>query len=190
MIGAGATSTSCSLTSPDEGRRSEPAGTGSEAPVPTRLLRCRCQAAAAVFQRLWTITAVAATCGQSPAPASGALPGHTNSENALVAVMIVIVVPVVMVAVILMVPVAFVIAPAAIVVVVVGMAPIRARIWRMVPAPMDPAVVIPVRRPVAVDPDEAGTRNRAGFFIAKRWRRTTDVDGKLSRGGKREGRCH
>jgi hypothetical protein len=84
--------------------------------------------------------------------------------------MVVVVVVVVVMAMILVVPVSLMHRPSAVIVIVVGMAPVGARVWRPVPAARYPAVVIVHDAPVTVDPNKAVSRHWGADLIAnRRW---------------------
>ena len=72
--------------------------------------------------------------------------------------------------VIVMVPVAFVVAPALLIVVVVGMGPVSAGIGRVVVMSGNPTIVVSLRRPEAPHPDHPyGGWWRRGRLIRYRW---------------------
>ena len=79
--------------------------------------------------------------------------------------MIVVVVIVVVIAVVVMIPVTFVHLPATVVVVVVGMLPIRARKGWPAPFTTVPGIAAAFPIPVAIGPNVAGARDRGAYFI-------------------------
>ena len=87
-----------------------------------------------------------------------------------------VVVMVVVMPVILVVPVSLMHRPSAVIVIVVGMAPVGARVWRPVPAACDPAVVIVHNAPVTLDPNKALSRHWGADLIANQWRWSSDIN--------------
>jgi hypothetical protein len=86
-----------------------------------------------------------------------------------------------MILVIFMIPVALMHLPALLVVIVMGMVPIGPFVWRSVPAPCYPPIMMPVRRPIPLDPGISWTRFRSTLFVAQgRWC-ASDVYRKLRR---------
>ena len=103
-------------------------------------------------------------------------------------VVVVIVVAVVMVAMVFAIPVTFVHLPAALVVVVVGVAPIGALVGWPLPGTGNPDVAATACSPVTVNPVVAFFRHRRPYLVADRWRRAEiDLDLTECRGG--QGRC-
>ena len=94
----------------------------------------------------------------------------------VVIVMPVVVMIVVVIAVVFAVPMAFMNLPALLVVVVVGMAPVGARVGWPLPSAGDPDIVAAARAPVPIDPGVAFCRHGRSHLIAEWWRRGTDVD--------------
>jgi hypothetical protein len=90
-------------------------------------------------------------------------------------VVVVVIIVIVMISVIFVVPVSFMHLPSTFVVIVVGMTPVGAWVWRPVPAPRNPSVVIAGDSPVPVDPDETVARHRRADFIANRRGRRSNV---------------
>jgi len=93
--------------------------------------------------------------------------------------MIVVVTPMVII-VILVIPVTFVVCPALLVMVVMGMGPICAFVRRALPVSRNPAIVVTLGYPVSLDPNKARTWRWATTLIAKRRRRCSDVNRNLT----------
>ena len=91
--------------------------------------------------------------------------------------------------VILTIPVAFMPSPAFTIVIVMGMVPIRALVGRTLPTPCNPAVVMPIRSPVPLDPDVARARNRPTLLVTQRRWRASDIHGNLCRSRDAESDC-
>jgi hypothetical protein len=99
-----------------------------------------------------------------------------------VAVVIAVVIPVVVVAVIFMIPVAFMVGPSTVIVVVVRVVPRRALIGRPAPLSGGPDISAPVPVPIAIDPGVARTWHRSPRFVTQ-WRRfMANVDTDLGKG--------
>jgi hypothetical protein len=94
----------------------------------------------------------------------------------VVVVAVVVIIVIVMITVILMVPVSFVHLPSTLVVIVVGVAPVSAWVWRSVPAPRNPSVAIADDSPVTVYPHETVARHRRADFITNRRGRSSNID--------------
>jgi hypothetical protein len=77
----------------------------------------------------------------------------------------------VVVAVIFMIPMALMVGPPTVIVVVVGVAPIGAGIGRSAPHSGDPDISAPVPVPISVDPRVTRTWYRRPYFVAE-WRRS------------------
>jgi hypothetical protein len=91
-------------------------------------------------------------------------------------------VPIVMVpVVILMIPVPFMHLPALTVVIIVRVVPICPFVGRTVPAPCYPAIVMPMRSPIPLDPGVARTWTRPTLLVAVRRWCASDVHANLSR---------
>ena len=99
--------------------------------------------------------------------------------NSLVMILVMITVPPVPVVVVFAVPVSFVILPAFLVMVVVRMVPVCAFIGSTSPMPGNPAIMMAVGRPVALNPDEARSGYRPAPLIAKWRRRSSDINRNL-----------
>src|ERR1700730_17376684 len=104
-------------------------------------------------------------------------------------VMLVVTVAPMAVVMILAVPVAFMVLPAFLIVVIVRVAPIPPFVRRPLPMSRDPAIAMTLGSPVAFDPDESGPWKRHRPFVAQGWRRGSDVDRNLSGSGDSEGDC-
>ena len=90
--------------------------------------------------------------------------------SAIVIMIMVVIVVMPVILVILVVPVPLMHRPSALIVIVVGMAPVSAGVRRSVPAARYPAVVIVDNGPVTIDPDKAFFRYWGADFIAdRRW---------------------
>jgi len=92
-----------------------------------------------------------------------------------------------MVAVVFVVPVAFVHLPAAVVVVVVGVAPVGPGVGRTLPDAGTPNIATAVVSPVTFGPDVAFAGHGGADFIAEGWRGAADVDVDLGEGWNGEG---
>jgi hypothetical protein len=103
----------------------------------------------------------------------------------IVVIFVVSAIPVV----ILMIPVAFVQPPAFTIVIIVRMKPIRPFVGRALPVPFHPSVVMPIRGPVPLDPDEARARNRPAPLVTHRWWWRSDVHPDLCRSRDGESDC-
>src|ERR1700733_10446869 len=78
-------------------------------------------------------------------------------------------------AVVFMVPMTLMVGPAAVVVVVVRMAPIRTGVGRSAPHSGGPDISAAVPVPISIDPGIAWTRHGRPHFIAQRWRSSAYV---------------
>src|ERR1700676_1285978 len=94
-------------------------------------------------------------------------------------------IPVVVVTVVFMVPVAFMDCPALLVVVVVGMAPVRSLIGRPLPRSTSPLVPRAGPGPRSLGPNIARAWHWSLHLIPQRWWRTADIDAHLSKGRSR-----
>src|ERR1700722_10742312 len=94
--------------------------------------------------------------------------------------------PVVVVIVVFMIPVALVVGPTAVVVVIVGVGPIRTGIRRSPPDSGYPDIASPVPVPITIYPRIAGTRDRRTPLITRGRRAPADIhaDTRESRRGK------
>jgi hypothetical protein len=88
---------------------------------------------------------------------------------------------VVMIAVVVMIPVAFMHLPAALVVVIVRMAPVGARVRRPLPDAGVPDIAPIIVAPIAIDPGVALAWHSRPDFIADRWWRSADVNMNLAK---------
>src|SRR5258708_22175118 len=109
--------------------------------------------------------------GSGTAFAGPAFMDRMRIDESGLAAMIVVVVAVVMVAMVFAIPVTFVHLPAALVVVVVGVAPVGAGVGWSLPAAGDPDVAATACSPVTVNPVVAFFRHRRPYLVADRWRR-------------------
>jgi hypothetical protein len=80
------------------------------------------------------------------------------------------------VVVVFMVPMSLVHLPAFPIVVIVRMAPVRPFVWRPVPVPPDPPVMVTNWFPISIHPDEVWSWRRSILLIADRWWWSPDVD--------------
>src|ERR1700694_819546 len=94
---------------------------------------------------------------------------------------LVIVVMTVVLVVILMIPVPFMHLPAFAIVIIVRMVPICPFIGSTLPAPCYPAIMMPMRGPVALDPGVARTWTRPTLLVAVRRWCASDVHANLTR---------
>lgn len=117
----------------------------------------------------------------------GKLLRSVRGMNDLFQPLVIIVVPVAVV-VIFVVPVAFVQLPPLLIVIVVGMVPIGALVWWLLPVSLDPSVVASVRCPIALDPTVTRPGCVAPPLISKRRRSASDV--KRNLGKRRDRDCH
>ena len=101
----------------------------------------------------------------------------------------IVVTAVVVIPVVFMIPMAFVHLPAALVVVVVGVAPVGAGVGWPLPSAGDPDIVAAARAPVPIDPGEAFSRHERSHLIADWWRRGADIDLDLAECRNRQSRC-
>src|SRR5579864_6666955 len=85
--------------------------------------------------------------------------------------------------VVFVIPVSLVQLPAFLVVVVVRMTPVGAFVGSMVPASLDPAVVVAIGDPISFYPGVARAGHRPAFLVADRRRRGSDVHRNLGRAG-------
>jgi hypothetical protein len=90
---------------------------------------------------------------------------------------------VVAVAVVFTIPVTFMHVPAVLVVVIVGVTPVRPLIGRAIPTTWDPDIAASIDTPVAVNPDEAFARRRGTPLNAQRWRSAAYRDAESDLGG-------
>ena len=99
----------------------------------------------------------------------------------VVVIVVVLVVPVgVAVVMIFMVPVALVILPTLVNVIVVRMGPVGSRKRRTLVMPCDPTIVMSLGRPEALYPGNLGCGRRRGrCLVSYGWRRKADVDRNL-----------
>jgi hypothetical protein len=79
---------------------------------------------------------------------------------------------VMMIAMVFMVPMTLMHLPAALIMIVVRMAPVSSRIRRPLPNPWDPDIPSAPISPVAIDPDKAFARKSRPHFIPYGWRST------------------
>ena len=96
---------------------------------------------------------------------------------------------VVVIAMVFTVPMAFMNSPTFAVVVVVGMAPVGARVGWPLPSAGDPDIVAAARAPVSIDPGVAFFRHGRSYLIADRWRWRADIDLDLAECRNCQGRC-
>lgn len=110
-------------------------------------------------------------------------------DRSLVVAVIVIVIVVMVIAVVLMIPVTFVNLPALLVVVIVGMSPIRSWVWWTIPAAGDPCVAISAPVPVAIDPGISFAWHWRTSFVPHGWWCLPNIDSNLSKCGNCECCC-
>jgi len=90
--------------------------------------------------------------------------------------------PVVVVAVIFMIPMALVVGPSTVIVVVVGVGPIGAGIGRSAPHSGGPHISASVPVPISIDPRVTRPWHRRPHLVTKRWRLMPNVDTNLGEG--------
>jgi hypothetical protein len=93
------------------------------------------------------------------------------------------------IAVVIMIPVAFMYLPAALVVVIVRMGPVRASIRRALPDAGIPDITPAIVAPIAVNPGVALARHGRPDFIADGWWRSADINMNLAKCRHCQGRC-
>lgn len=102
---------------------------------------------------------------------------------AMSAVMVTFVIMISAMIMVLVVPVAFVVFPASIIVVVVRMAPISPGKWRTLPVSCNPTIVVADWSPVPIYPAVIWTWCRLDLLIADRWRGYFYINRDLCRSG-------
>ena len=80
------------------------------------------------------------------------------------------------VAVIFMIPMALMVGPSTVIVVVVRVGPIGAGIRRSAPHSGDPDISAPVPVPISIDPRVTRTWHRRPYFVAERRRSNSDIN--------------
>ena len=83
---------------------------------------------------------------------------------------------VMMIAMVFVVPMAFMYLPAALIVVIVRMAPVSSRIRWPLPNSRHPNIPSAANSPIAIDPDKTFAGQRWPYFIPNRRRRGADID--------------
>jgi len=107
----------------------------------------------------------------------------------VVIVMPAVVMVVMVIAMVFAVPVAFMYLPTLLVVVVVGMAPVRAGVGWPLPSAWDPDVAVATRPPIAINPGVTFSWHGRYYLIAD-WRRWgADIDLDLAECRSCQGRC-